>query len=53
VQITAKGHELIQLSIPVVRDIENAWEAHLGRTRTRQLRDSLKALREITDPFTQ
>lgn len=52
VQITTKGHELIQLSIPVVRDIEAAWEAHLGRTRTRQLRDSLKALREITDPFT-
>ena len=49
VTITAKGQELIAASIPVVRDIETAWEAHLGKARTRQLRATLAALREITD----
>ena len=51
VKITAKGHGAIELTIPVVRRIEADWEAHLGRARTRQLRESLEALREITDPF--
>jgi DNA-binding MarR family transcriptional regulator len=51
VKITARGREAIELTIPVVRRIEADWEAHLGRARTRQLRDSLEALREITDPF--
>lgn len=51
VRLTAKGHELVELSIPVVRRIEAEWEAHLGRARTRQLREALTALRQITDPF--
>lgn len=51
VTVTAKGHELIELSIPVIREIEAAWEAHLGRTRTQQLRRTLTALRTITDPY--
>lgn len=51
VTVTAKGRELVELSTPVVRQIEAAWEAHLGRDRTRQLRRSLAALREITDPY--
>jgi DNA-binding MarR family transcriptional regulator len=51
VTLTAKGHELIEISIPVVRAIETAWEAHLGAQRTRELRRSLAALREITDPY--
>jgi DNA-binding MarR family transcriptional regulator len=51
VKITPKGQGLIELSLPVVRDIEAGWQAHLGTTRTRQLRNALTALREITDPF--
>ncbi len=51
VTVTAKGRELVELSIPVVREIEAAWEAHLGRDRTRQLRQTLAALCEITDPY--
>ena len=51
VTLTAKGHELVELSVPVVREIEARWEAHLGRTRTRQLREALTALLEITDPY--
>jgi DNA-binding MarR family transcriptional regulator len=50
VTLTAKGHKLIEISIPVIRDVEAAWEAHLGQARTRQLRQALAALREITDP---
>jgi DNA-binding MarR family transcriptional regulator len=51
VTVTAKGRELVELTIPVVRDIEATWEEHLGRARTRQLRSALVALREITDPY--
>jgi DNA-binding MarR family transcriptional regulator len=51
VTITAAGQELIDLSAAVVRDIEAAWEAHLGSTRIRQLRQTLVALRDVTDPY--
>ena len=51
VRVTALGEELVRLSLPVVREVEATWEAHLGRTRTRQLREALTALREITDPY--
>lgn len=51
VVITDLGRQLVEISLPVVREIEDEWRAHLGRTRTRQLREALGALREITDPF--
>ena len=51
VTITAKGRELVDISTPVVREVQATWEAHLGRTRTRQLREALTALRDLTDPF--
>jgi len=51
VTVTAKGRELVEISLPVVREVEAAWTAHLGAARTRQLREALTALREITDPF--
>ncbi len=51
VTITAKGRELVELSTPVVEEVEAAWEAHLGRTRFRELKETLAALRDITDPF--
>jgi DNA-binding MarR family transcriptional regulator len=51
VTVTAKGQELVRLSLPVVREVEAAWAAHLGPARTRQLRQALTALREITDPY--
>jgi DNA-binding MarR family transcriptional regulator len=50
VTITARGHELVEIGIPVVREVQEAWETHLGTTRARQLREALEALREITDP---
>ena len=51
VSITEKGQAMIALSIPVVREVEAAWQAHLGPTQTRQLRQILTRLREVTDPF--
>ena len=51
VLVTDLGRELVELTLPVVREIERAWQAHLGAARTRELRSSLEALREITDPF--
>ena len=51
VTITAKGQDLITVSLPVVREVEATWQAHLGQDRARQLRSALQALREITDPF--
>ena len=52
VTITDKGRELVDLSIPVVAQVEAEWTAHLGAERTEQLRSILRDLREITDPFT-
>ena len=51
VLVTDLGRQLVELTLPVVREIERAWQAHLGAARTRELRRSLEALREITDPF--
>jgi len=53
VLLTDRGRELVELSLPVVREIESAWQAHLGAARTRELRSALEKLREITDPFAQ
>lgn len=49
VTITDKGRELVDLSVPVVAEVEAAWQRHLGRTDTAQLRRILTELREITD----
>ncbi|GAA3859344.1 winged helix DNA-binding protein [Streptomyces lacrimifluminis] len=35
----------------VVAEVEAEWEAHLGKRRMAQLRQSLTLLREITDPY--
>ncbi len=51
VAITERGRELVTLSLPVVQEMERAWARHLGPTRTRQLREALTELRELTDPF--
>ena len=51
VVITPRGRELIEISVPVVREVEAAWAAHLGEHRVLELKRTLAALREITDPF--
>ncbi|NUR88686.1 MAG: MarR family transcriptional regulator [Nonomuraea sp.] len=51
VTVTQKGYELVEIGVPVVREMEAAWEAHLGRARFRQLKEILADLRTITDPY--
>ncbi|GAA1600650.1 winged helix DNA-binding protein [Kribbella sancticallisti] len=51
VQITDRGAETIPIAAAEVARIEAEWTAHLGRSRTRQLRETLTSLREITDPY--
>ena len=51
VTVTDAGRRLVDLSLPVVRAMEDAWVAHLGTVRARRLREDLEALREVTDPF--
>ncbi|HJQ48704.1 MAG TPA: MarR family transcriptional regulator [Amycolatopsis sp.] len=51
VTVTAKGNELVELSIPVVREIEQGWKTALGAARMRQLKETLTALRAVTDPY--
>ena len=41
----------MELSLPVVREMERSWTKHLGPARARQLREALVELRRITDPF--
>lgn len=49
VRITAQGRELVELSLPVVAEVESTWEQHLGPADTASLRRILTELRQITD----
>ncbi len=51
VTVTPRGQELVRTTLPAIRQVETQWAAHLGPERTRQLREALTALREITDPY--
>jgi DNA-binding MarR family transcriptional regulator len=51
VQIADRGRATIPVANRVIAEIEAEWTAHLGATRTAQLRRTLTALREITDPY--
>src|SRR5215218_4487658 len=51
VRVAARGAAAVQASMSVVAEVEARWTAHLGETRTEQLRDALTILREITDPY--
>lgn len=52
VRVAERGAAATRASVAVVAEIEQRWAAHLGRTRTAQLRQALTMLREITDPYT-
>jgi DNA-binding MarR family transcriptional regulator len=51
VRVAARGAAAVRASMPVIAQIEARWAAHLGPARTAQLRETLTALREITDPY--
>jgi DNA-binding MarR family transcriptional regulator len=52
VRVADRGAAAVRASVGVVAEIVGRWAAHLGPTRTAQLREALTALREITDPYT-
>lgn len=49
VTITPRGRELITLSEPVVRRVEQEWRARLGEQKSRRLRQLLTELVEIAE----
>lgn len=51
VRVAARGAAAVQASLAVVAGVEAQWTAHLGETRTAQLRETLTLLRVITDPY--
>lgn len=51
IQITPRGREVIALARGVEATIEAEWAAHLGGRDTQRLRELLRRLREITDPY--
>ena len=51
VRMTPRATAAIPLARAEEQRIEDEWQAHLGAERMAQLRESLTALREITDPY--
>jgi len=51
VRVAERGAAAVQASMSVVAEVEARWTAHLGETRTVQLRQALTMLREVTDPY--
>jgi DNA-binding MarR family transcriptional regulator len=51
VRFTEKGLDVIRIAREEEAKITAEWTAHLGERRTRQLREALSMLREITDPY--
>ena len=51
VRLTARATAAIPLARAEEQRIEDEWRAHLGDERMDRLRESLTALREITDPY--
>jgi DNA-binding MarR family transcriptional regulator len=47
----AKAWAAKEVADAVVAEVEKEWEEHLGKRRSRQLREALLLLREVTDPW--
>jgi DNA-binding MarR family transcriptional regulator len=51
VRFTEKGLDFVRIAREEEAKITAEWTAHLGERRMRQLREALRMLREITDPY--
>jgi len=51
VRITPRGAQTIPIGAAEIARIEAEWAEHLGSHRMAELRRTLSALREITDPY--
>ena len=50
VRITPRGARTVPIGAAEIARVEAEWAEHLGRDRLAALRETLSALREITDP---
>jgi DNA-binding MarR family transcriptional regulator len=46
-----RGRRAVTVAAKTVARVEKEWTHYLGRRRTQQLRETLEALAEVTDPF--
>ena len=46
-----RGRAALTVARRAEAELYAAWEGHLGKVRTRQLREALEKLREIADPY--
>ncbi len=51
IRVTTRGSDAVAVGAQVIAEIEAEWTEHLGRKNVAQLRATLNALRDITDPF--
>lgn len=51
VRLSARGRRLAAEAATVVEAVEREWTEHLGEPAMRALRESLLALRPLTDPY--
>lgn len=51
IRLTERGRAASVAAMEVVIGVEQEWTEHLGAEATRQLREALASLREITDPY--
>ena len=51
IRITPRGAQTIPISAQVIADIDAEWTEHVGQENLNHLRQTLAALREITDPY--
>jgi DNA-binding MarR family transcriptional regulator len=51
IRLTDRAQQAIPIANAAVAEVTATWQAHLGSRRTRQLRQTLTALRQITDPY--
>jgi DNA-binding MarR family transcriptional regulator len=51
VRMAPRGRAAVAAARAVEREMDATWTAHLGKRRSRELREALERLREITDPY--
>ncbi len=51
IRVTSRGSEAVAVGAEVIENIEAEWTRHLGRKKMGDLRATLNALRDITDPY--
>ncbi|MFC7597466.1 MarR family winged helix-turn-helix transcriptional regulator [Terrabacter sp. GCM10028922] len=51
VKLAARGHAAREAVLPALAEVEAQWLAHIGPERMAQLRETLKLLRAVADPY--